>query len=56
MDSNLKIEQNVSLQIVKKPVKCSKCGEPRTQVSRCENCGCEKSFTEEQNEASTKNV
>ena len=56
METNLNVRQEVSLQVVRKPVKCSQCGEPRTQISRCENCGCEKSFTEEQDENSRKSV
>jgi len=47
--SSMNLGQSVSLTVVKKPVKCSQCGELRTQVSRCENCGCTKPFEGEQN-------
>lgn len=37
--SNLNLDQKVNLQVVRAPVRCSQCGEPRTQDTRCENCG-----------------
>ena len=51
------LEQTVGLHVVRKPIKCSQCGEPRTQDSRCENCGSEIPYSEERkrNEASPKN-
>ena len=52
------VKQTVGLHVVRKPVKCSKCGEPRTQDSRCENCGSETPYSKERerNEVSSENV
>lgn len=56
MSSDLTLKQTASVQIVRKPVPCSKCGEPRTQDSRCENCGSEVPYSEERkkNDSSSK--
>lgn len=44
---DLNIKQAVDVQVIRKPVTCSECGEPRTQDSRCENCGSTIPYTEE---------
>ena len=43
----LSLDQQASLTVKKKPVVCSQCGDLRTQETRCENCGCEKPYSEE---------
>lgn len=45
--SNLNLGQTVGVQVVRAPVRCSQCGEPRTQDKRCENCGSEVPYIEE---------
>lgn len=45
----LKLEQMATVRVVRTPVTCSACGELRTQIARCENCGNEKPFEEEKN-------
>ena len=51
--TNLNFGQTVGLQVVRKPVRCSKCGEPRTQDARCENCGSDTPYIEEREKNGT---
>jgi hypothetical protein len=41
------IQQSVGLSVIRKPIPCSNCGEPRTQDLRCENCGSEIPYSQE---------
>jgi ribosomal protein L32 len=50
MKDSLPIKQTVGLQIIRKAITCSKCGEPRTQDTRCENCGIEVPYSEERSQ------
>lgn len=50
---DLTLAQTASATVVRKPVTCSACGEPRTQIARCENCGNEKPFEDEKNVTKT---
>ena len=45
--SQMSLKVSASMTVRKKPVPCSQCGELRTQLERCENCGSEVSYKEE---------
>ena len=47
--NDLSLNQVASATVKRTPVTCSACGELRIQFARCENCGNETPFKEEQN-------
>ena len=51
--SQTRFDQTVSVVVKRKPIKCSGCGEWRTQFERCENCGCEISYEDERKKNET---
>ena len=47
--NDLSLNQVASVTVKRTPVTCRQCKELRTQLARCENCGNETPFKEEQN-------
>lgn len=45
--NELELNQGIAFTVKRSPVKCSNCGELRTQDTRCENCGHDIPYFEE---------